>query len=41
VSSALSTLPTPLLAIFAVALACLVGLAGRALGKRVSAHRSA
>jgi hypothetical protein len=40
VSSALSTLPSPLLALLAFLLACAVALAGRSIRNRVRAHRS-
>jgi hypothetical protein len=40
-SSALSTLPAPLLAILAFLLACALALAGRSIRNRVRAHRSA
>ncbi len=41
IASALSSLPTPLLATLAFLLACALLLAGRALRNRVRAHRSA
>jgi hypothetical protein len=40
VASALSTLPTPLLALLAFLLACALTLAGRPIAKRVRAYRS-
>jgi hypothetical protein len=40
IASALSSLPTPLLATLAFMLACALVLAGRAIRNRVHAHRS-
>jgi hypothetical protein len=40
IASALSTLPTPLLAVTAFLLACLIALAGGALRNRIRARRS-
>jgi hypothetical protein len=40
IASALSSLPTPLLATLAFMLACALLVAGRALRNRVRAHRS-
>jgi hypothetical protein len=40
IASALSTLPTPLLAILSFLLACAIAIAGGVLRKRIRAHRS-